>query len=146
MGCHSNFSDPNVIAGLIDPSNPDDSTLLQKVEDGEMPKGGPPLSENQIAMIRAYISQQQEIKIEPTWSSLKIVLINRSCITCHSQGAVKPKKPYMDTYEEVANNGVADDMAEKMQLGKMPPKGHAPPSSEILKAFIDWDMAGAPQN
>src|SRR6185437_1512962 len=109
LQCHSEFNsqagfDQDIVAG-----KPDQSQLMQMVESGEMPKGGlPRLSDAQIAMIRTFIENDKSgapplPPLAATYASLKANLIAQSCISCHSEDAKKPHKPFMDNYAEVSD-------------------------------------------
>jgi mono/diheme cytochrome c family protein len=141
--CHSDFNSEDGISKDIVAGDPEHSILYQMLESGAMPKGRPPLSASELAMVRAYIMAVQVpvIPILPVWSSLQQVLFERSCITCHKTGG---KKPYLDTYDSVEAN--TDDIDLEISTGDMPPKGKAtPPTAEIIKTFETWVSDSCPK-
>jgi hypothetical protein len=57
VACHSWISDDDKILSRIVPGDPEGSKLYQRTNDGSMPFGGPPLTNDEIALIYKYINE-----------------------------------------------------------------------------------------
>lgn len=148
-------------AKFVVPGQPDGSMVMQMVESGEMPKGGPKLNESQCDLIRRYI-EQIDVKPapvpkpiptpspssspapEPTYTWLSANLFNVSCMGCHST-ATQKGGIILDTYADAKAN--ASDALSEIQTADMPPddSGKPTPSAAATAALQEWINQGYPQ-
>lgn len=77
--CHSDYLDGrNVIAAL--------PRIINRIESGSMPPGGPRLSSNQIELVKDWaLSQTNNARpLAPNWNSIRAQLIGPKCVVCHN--------------------------------------------------------------
>ncbi|HEX2521471.1 MAG TPA: DUF1549 domain-containing protein, partial [Terriglobia bacterium] len=139
-------SGPIVVA-----ANPEDSLLYKVVHNGTMPKGGSPLSSQQVDVIRQWIEAGGPLAIN--FESTVEPLFKASCVSCHG-GSVLLKSMDLSTYAGamkgsesgpviVPGNPENSLLYEKVRAEQMP-KGGQPLSKEQVATIREWIQAGAP--
>lgn len=95
VSCHGWITDPGELLkkGRIIPGRPEQSILYQMLQDGRMPKDGPPLTGAELDEVRGYIlalvQAPSTTPVEPlpaesqAFTDLKTNLLNKQCIVCH---------------------------------------------------------------
>ena len=123
LTCHQNYANREGLAGVVIAGNPESSLLFTWVKNQKMPKGGPPLTNNQIEYIKHYILKLVPLPL-PTPIPTPIgeisfdvfknqILIPHNCIICHSdfenfQGVspyLKPAFPEESILYELVKTG-----------------------------------------
>ena len=132
-----------VVAG-----KPNESLLFMKVHEGEMPKGGPPLSEGEINTIREWIASGALSAI--TFEEAVAPVLQKNCIKCHGSAG----KLDLSTFAGLVKGGesgpaVTPGKPDESRLytmiheGQMP-KGGKPLPADQVAIIGEWIKAGAP--
>ena len=91
------------------------------------------------------INSESEPILEPTYSSLRHHLIEKSCLPCH---ALEKKKGGLsfESYEKVRENaGEIYDLIRDREMP--PPRSDRPkPSQEVIDTFEEWMNRGYPES
>jgi len=175
LKCHSyapyDFSsyDSMMAAGVVTAGDPQDSMLYTEVATADMPKGGPPLSPDEVQMISQWITDgakesvveeqpspspspsptTQAPSLEPTYTALSTQIFLPKCVVCH--GGADPAGGYdFSTYDGVshaitAGNASKSKLYKAVSSGKMPMDG-TPLSADELSAIQTWITNGAQNN
>lgn len=156
LSCHVEMnSESSLISRYVRPGAPEASSLFIAVSSGRMPQGGPRLSKAREDLVRRYIVDLLDVPspspipsptpvaIEPTYRSLKAVLIERSCVLCHSTGNTLKRKP-LDTYEDLKTQ--ASEVMNNLDIELMPPSDSKVPKPDpaVIEAFRTWIKNGYP--
>lgn len=102
LRCHGDFATESGLSEEVTPGRPESSPLYLETREGEMPQGGPRLSESELSLIRDYIlglapSTVTEPITEPTPAPTQTsspladyaqvrsqVLESKDCLRCHA--------------------------------------------------------------
>lgn len=150
--------------GLIVPSNPDQSKLIQSVSSDLMPPAGSPdLTADEKQALSDWVlsfkggsqspgatPQPEYTPLAPTYASLRVNVLNR-CTSCHSPSGSRPQTNF-SSYASLMSSGVivtgnssASSIYAETSTFDMPPTSDKLSFSE-LAALKDWIDAGAPNN
>lgn len=55
IACHKGFAEEKKLLKKVEPGDPEESELFQVVKDGSMPKDVPPLTSQELDLVRRYI-------------------------------------------------------------------------------------------
>jgi mono/diheme cytochrome c family protein len=152
---------------VVTPGDPDDSRLYKMVQTGAMPKGGKPLAEDRVAMIRQWIEGAEKSPLaavnaapEPLTEDEVLPILLLRCVACHGpqrrEGGLA-----LHTRAGMLQGGKSGTalvpgkpdeslIAKKIRSGEMPPKQGLDEVSvrPITKAetarLIGWITQGAP--
>lgn len=152
--CHSWAANEAEVAKRIVPGQPEKSDLFIQVDSGSMPLGQPRLPQSFVDMLRNYIvefrappplpqdpTDPPEVKLEATYSSLKVHLFDKSCVGCH-----RANGRLVNLSDPQVVRRLADDILYSITEGRenddmpMPPlNSKAPvPTKEVIEAFRTW--------
>ena len=136
---------------LVEPFNPDASYLVQKIEGGsgggdQMPLNRPPLSTEQMALVRAWINEgaledsdtsEEEETIDPTLSNIQKTIFDTRCTSCHSgdytAGALNLSEG--KSYGQLVNRALQFDAANNILVIPADPD-----NSFLLKKLTGTDL------
>jgi hypothetical protein len=157
VGCHAWAGDEALVRTRVVPGNPSASRLYTELASGRMPRGAAKLSPQQLKLVSDWIialasdtnPPPQPIELKPTYASLKVHLLDKSCTMCHNSSA--RRLPSFETYEDVVDE--ADDIQYYLEFGAadgnpMPPldrdgNPRAPvPTQAVVDAFKEWVVNG----
>ena len=135
-----------VVAG-----KPDESLLFKKVHEGEMPKGGLPLSATEVNAIREWIASGALSAI--TFEEAVAPILQANCTQCHGSAA-RLKNLDLSTFAGLVNGGesgpvITPGKPDESRLytmiheGQMP-KGGKPLTADQIAIIGEWIKAGAP--
>lgn len=89
VGCHKGMATEEGILKRIKPGDPEGSAFFRSVESGRMPKGAPPLTTEELELVRTYIKNLKPAPPEPAklaFQDLKMrILEPYQCLTCHKR-------------------------------------------------------------
>lgn len=90
------------------------------------------------------------IPLEPTYASLKVHLIDKSCISCHGEVPAEDTDLQLNTYERARDKRKAVRSLRRMKLPSeheqaMPPADASRISVEIIDTFEQWIELGFPE-
>jgi hypothetical protein len=158
---------------IVVPGHPERSTLYRVCENGSMPKGGPPLNQEELKALGQWILSRPtpkptpkptgtplpqttpEVAIDPTFKSLMDHVLKIRCIECHS--GVKPADEIdLTSYQKIIESAAFPPLVtpfepEKSSIyvvakeGTMP-KGRARLSKNELGAIEQWIRNGATED
>ena len=157
---------------LVEPGDPDNSYLVQKVEGTagvgqQMPRNLPPLSNEKIQALRSWISDGALV---PTLTSIQADVFSPICTQCHFGNApagslnlelgqaranlVGVKRPFDPEIRVVAGNADGSFLIDKLEgnnLGgargdRMPLTGPSYLQQDVIDVVRDWINAGALDN
>lgn len=136
---------------VVIPGKPDASSLYKKIHDGEMPKGGKPLPQELIAIVRAWIEAGAPSAL--TFESAVHPILQAKCVACHGP-ATKMGGLDLSTFAglmHASESGpvVVAEKPDESRLYKMirdgsMPKGGKPLPPEEIAIIREWIEAGAP--
>ncbi|MBL7545378.1 MAG: c-type cytochrome [Bdellovibrionaceae bacterium] len=103
---------------LVIPGQPEISDVIRVIKDGSMPPNGG-VSLNELAALNTWIMEgliddagsvtlpAESAALEPTYSSIKIRIINTKCLTCHGNNGVVQGGVNLTTYAGTVANNIA---------------------------------------
>lgn len=110
-----------------------------EVESGGMPEEYPVPDSGEIQTLRAWANADAP---QSGWTEVSAIL-NKYCVMCHNSPTREDAEGDYTSYEEAADD--AEDLAEKIEEGEMPPNTPMP-SDEDRQNFVQWVADGAPEN
>ncbi len=173
ISCHSNFATYSglMASGVVIPRNPTGSLLHSKCASGQMPKGGSPLSAEEVTAIYEWISAgavefsttpvagpipapapappaPAPGSISPTYAWINANVFVQRCVICH-QGAGAPAGYDLSSFQSVGAGGRvmpgnpgASVLYQRINNNSMPPGGPAL-TAEVKQAIATWIQNGA---
>ncbi len=156
MQCHSWVTNEVEVLKRVVPGDPEKSDLYKMVYSGQMPASAPRLTDQSLNIVKFYIQKvsgsqtQKPVPLEPTYSSLKVNLFEKSCIRCHNPDVLvkHPKRPLFTTKEAIVER--YDDILYSMtdawitNDNEMPPADSNIPrvSDEVVNMLKKWKDSG----
>lgn len=173
LKCHSSGSmslktyEDTMNSGWVIPKDPKASKLYSEVESGDMPKGGPPLSAEELNLISKWIelgAPKGEANPpaptptpeptpaptpEPGGVTFKFIyrnILNPRCVGCHGGSGGYSFDRYKDVMEAVTPGDPEKSLLyTEVASGAMPDEGPKL-SPEQVQQIKDWILSGAPNN
>ena len=77
--CHGDYTDQKIVSASV-------TKIIDRIESGSMPLGGPRLSSNLIALFKDWALNQSSAPrpLGPNWNSIRAQLIGPKCVVCHN--------------------------------------------------------------
>ena len=171
LQCHAEMNQESGMLQYLVPGQARLSRLFEVIERGEMPKGGPKLSDRYVKMLETYINgvpvsgptpqpsptplptpAPTPSPLKPTFASLEYNLVYVSCTGCHGVNQPSPgRRISLTDYETVKKN--ASEILTRISYPDsdpdvMPPSNskRPKPQADVIHTFSAWINAGFPEN
>lgn len=138
---------------LVVPGKPNESKLLEVMANGSMPKGGPVVSADHLAVLTRWIDEGAKKELDPkpeppvTFDMVKTQVLDAHCTRCHREGG---RLNDLSSFEAImAQNKLVvpgkpneSQILEVIVTGVMPPRGAVVPQ-EAKDLLAKWIAQGA---
>jgi len=158
--CHPNYANHNVVSSQI-------NQIVNSILSDRMPKGGPPLTDEQKNLLQAWAqvgaplgqnptNPPSVIALEPTWASISTNIIFNKCIACHNPNGQVPfldfssrnsmfaKRDQLFDFDHPEDSLLIEVILDPLE--PMPPldSGFASLTPQEIKTLIEWIRLGLP--